>query len=128
MEKITLVINEKEVSVSANSSILEAARSTDVYIPSLCDYPGLKPMPEITPDRACQLCIVDIDGRVTLSCNTQVREGMKVKTETSDIKELRQKKLSDILRQMRRIPGDFDQALGIPTRHQTFLSLPGWST
>ncbi len=98
MEKITLIINDKEVSVSVNSSILQAARSADVYIPSLCDYPGLRPMPEITPDRACQLCMVDIDGRVALSCNTQVREGMKVKTETSDIKELRKKKLFDILR------------------------------
>ncbi|MBM3173003.1 MAG: 2Fe-2S iron-sulfur cluster binding domain-containing protein, partial [Chloroflexi bacterium] len=98
MEKITLAINGKEVSVRAKSSVLDAAQSNDIYIPSLCDYPDLKPMPEVTPDRACQLCLVEIEDKIVLSCAEQVREGIKVKTETPKIQELRQRKLLDILR------------------------------
>jgi len=98
MEKVTLFINGKEVSVRAESSVLDAARSNDIYIPSLCDYPGLKPMPEVTPDRACQLCLVEIEDKIVLSCAEQVREGIKVKTETPKITGLRQRKLLDILR------------------------------
>ena len=98
MEKITLAINGKEINVGGTPSVLGAARSAGIYIPSLCDYPGLKPMPEIAPDKACQLCLVEIEDRIVLSCTAQVKEGMKVKTETPKIKELRQRKLLDILR------------------------------
>jgi formate dehydrogenase beta subunit len=98
MEKITLVINGKEAKVESGGSILQAARSTNIYIPSLCYYPSLKPLPEVTPDRACQLCLVEVDGKVVLSCTTKASEGMRVETETPRVRELRKKKLFEILR------------------------------
>jgi NADPH-dependent glutamate synthase beta subunit-like oxidoreductase/ferredoxin len=98
MEKITLVINGKEAKVEKGASILQAARSAGIYIPSLCHYPGLRPLPEVAPDRACQLCLVEVDSRVVLSCATEASEGMRVEAETPRVRELRKGKLFEILR------------------------------
>ncbi len=102
MDAITLTINGREVKAERGATVLEAARSADIYIPSLCYYPNLKPLPEVVPDMACQLCLVEVDGRIVLSCTTKVLEDMKVETETSRVKELRRRKLTDILRSVAR--------------------------
>jgi NADPH-dependent glutamate synthase beta subunit-like oxidoreductase len=98
VEKITLFINGKEAQIEKGASILQAARSADIYIPSLCHYPGLRPLPEVVPDRACQLCLVDVDSRVVLSCAAEASEGARVETETPIVMELRKRKLFEILR------------------------------
>ena len=41
MSQIKLTINEQEIEVPDGTSILEAARSADVYIPTLCYHPDL---------------------------------------------------------------------------------------
>jgi formate dehydrogenase beta subunit len=97
-ETINLNINGKIAKAEPGMSVLEAANNADIYIPSLCYYKGLKPLPEISPDLACQLCLVEIEGKVVLSCETQATPGMIVKTETPQIQELRRKSLTDILR------------------------------
>ena len=94
---ITLNIDGKNVMASQGQMILEAARSSGIYIPSLCYYPGLKPLPHVMPDEACQLCIVEVNGNLVLSCSTPVSEKMVVKTKTPKIRELQQKPLLAIL-------------------------------
>ena len=98
MDTVILTINGQEIKAESGATVLEVARSANIYVPSLCYYPDLRPLPEVTPDMACQLCLAEIDGRVILSCTTKVVEGMKVETETPRIKELRQRNLTDILR------------------------------
>ena len=98
MDTITLTINGQEIEAKSGTTVLEAARNAGIYIPGLCYYPNLRPLPEVTPDMACQLCLVEVDGRITLSCTAKVVEGMKVETETPRVKELRRKNLTDILR------------------------------
>jgi len=98
MENIRLFINGEEIVTEAHFSILEAARNANIYIPGLCYYPGLKPIPEEGPDKACQLCVVETDDKLVLSCATQVVDGMEVKTQTPEINRIRQRKLIDILR------------------------------
>jgi NADH dehydrogenase/NADH:ubiquinone oxidoreductase subunit G len=51
---LNLNINGKIVKAAKGMSVLEAAKNADIYIPSLCYYLGLVPLPEITPDLACQ--------------------------------------------------------------------------
>jgi len=97
MNTISLTINGQELDVEPGTTVMEAARKADIYIPGLCNYPDLKPLPEVTPDMACQLCLVEIDGILLLSCTTRVVEGMQVKTETPRIKELRRRSLTNIL-------------------------------
>ncbi len=76
MKKITLTIDHKKVEVPEGSTVLDAARAANIYIPTLCDDPLLEPF------GACRMCIVEIDGYRGLptSCSTPAMEGMKVKT------------------------------------------------
>jgi formate dehydrogenase alpha subunit len=90
-------IDDRDVEVGQGRTILEAARDAGIHIPSLCYYPGLKPLPQVIPDEACQLCVVEADGNVVLSCDTRVSEGMVVRTKTPQVRELQQRKLLAIL-------------------------------
>ena len=94
---ITLIIDGRKIEAKHGQTILEAARNAGIYIPSLCYYPGLKPLPQVIPDEACQLCIVEANGNVVLSCVTPVSERMIIKTGTPKVRELQRKNLLAIL-------------------------------
>ena len=94
---ITLNVDGKYIEARQGQTLLEAARGAGIYIPSLCYYPGLKPLPKVIPDEACQLCIVEANGNLVLSCVTPVSEKMVVKTKTPKIRELQKKNLLAIL-------------------------------
>ncbi|MFW6117894.1 MAG: formate dehydrogenase subunit alpha [Chloroflexota bacterium] len=94
---ITLNIDGKNIKARQGQTILEAARNSGIYIPSLCYYPGIKPLPQVIPDAACQLCVVETNNNIVLSCVTPVSERMVVKTKTPKLQELQQKKLLVIL-------------------------------
>ncbi|MDY6892556.1 MAG: 2Fe-2S iron-sulfur cluster-binding protein, partial [Chloroflexota bacterium] len=99
MKEITLTIDGQEIRVEEGTVILEAARSAGIYIPALCDYPDLRPLPEVEPDRACRLCAVEIAGDTTprLSCATPVAQGMVVQTNTPLLQNIRLNLLKLIL-------------------------------
>jgi len=94
---ITLNIDGEKVQVGEGWTILEAAKDAGIHIPALCYYPGLKPLPQVIPDEACQLCVVEANGHVVLSCATPVSKGMVIKTKTPQVQEIRRKKLLAIL-------------------------------
>ena len=94
---ITFNIDGKDVEARQGRTILEVSRDVEIYIPSLCYYPGLRPLPQVIPDEACQLCAVEANGNTVLSCVTPVSERMIVKTKTPKLQELRQRKLLAIL-------------------------------
>lgn len=77
--------------------MLQAALEAGVYIPALCAYPDLNPLADEVPDRACQLCLVEVAGEILLSCATPVSEGMVVRTDTPRVQELRRRNLTTIL-------------------------------
>ncbi len=82
---VTLTIDGKKVETQEGKSVLEAAFQSGIYIPNLCYHPDLPPM------GACRLCIVEIEGMrgYPASCTTSAREGMKVRTDTSNLREMR---------------------------------------
>jgi len=94
---ITLNVNGEDIKAKQGQTILEATRNAGIYIPSLCYYPALKPLPQVMPDQACQLCVVEANGNVVLSCIATAIEGMIVRTETPEVKELRRKHMLAIL-------------------------------
>lgn len=51
MQMVNLTIDGKQIQAPAGSSVLEAARSAGIYIPTLCYHPDLR------PEGACRLCI-----------------------------------------------------------------------
>jgi NADH-quinone oxidoreductase subunit G len=79
----TLTINDEEVSVPANTSILEACRQHGVDVPYFCYHPELKVAAN------CRMCLVEVEGwpKPAASCCTPVGEGMKIKTQTEMLKK-----------------------------------------
>ena len=92
---VTLTIDHKTVTVPEGTTILEAARSIKLDIPTLC---YLKDLNEIG---ACRLCIVEVKGqeRLVPSCNNVVAEGMEVYTNSPRVREARRVNLRLILSQ-----------------------------
>lgn len=90
---IELTINDKKVSVEANTTILEAARSAGIHIPTLCEHKGL------TPIGACRVCVVEVEGerKPVASCHVPALNGMVVKTDTPRLWELRKMMVELIL-------------------------------
>ena len=75
---VTLTIDNKQVSVPAGTTILDAARAVDIHIPTLC-Y-----LREINEVASCRVCAVEVEGvdKLATACNTLVEEGMVVHTNT----------------------------------------------
>jgi formate dehydrogenase beta subunit len=92
-DKIYLTIDGTDVEAEKGSTVLEAARSAGLYIPTLCYHPDLKPY------GGCRLCIVEIENMrgFPTSCTTPATEGMVVKTNTQQLQELRRSFLQLIL-------------------------------
>jgi bidirectional [NiFe] hydrogenase diaphorase subunit len=87
MEKIRLVIDGKSVQAPQGASILEAAKSAGIKIPTLCHDDNLEPY------GACRMCMVEIQKRgrskLVASCLYQVEEGLRVQTSTEKITRIR---------------------------------------
>jgi len=83
---VNLTIDGVQVTVPAGTTVLEAARTAGIFIPTLCHDP------ELSSPGACRLCIVEIPGMRNLpaSCVTTVSEGMEVKTASDAVTEARQ--------------------------------------
>jgi NADPH-dependent glutamate synthase beta subunit-like oxidoreductase/Pyruvate/2-oxoacid:ferredoxin oxidoreductase delta subunit len=92
-DKITLTIDGKNVEVEKGVTVLQAAQSAGIYIPTLCYHPNLQPY------GGCRLCIVEIENMRGLptSCTTPATDGMKVTTSTPQLQELRSAFLQLIL-------------------------------
>lgn len=92
---ISLEIDGRKVQVAPGTTVLEAADALDVWIPHLCNLPGM-------PARAvCQLCLVSIEGMNSLanSCSTPAREGMVVTTRSPQIDTVRRTIIEFTLRE-----------------------------
>lgn len=91
MTKIT--IDGKAVEVAEGSTILAAARSSRIYIPTLCYLEKLFPI------GSCRLCIVEVDGYDTpvTACTTPAAEGMVIRTTTPRLLRMRKETLSLML-------------------------------
>lgn len=79
---ISLTIDGKQVQVEEGKTVLEAAKSIGIDIPTLCHDPRLK------PHGSCRICVVEIEGAksgLTTSCTAPVSEGMNVSTESEKV-------------------------------------------
>ena len=82
---INLTINGKAVQAPEGSTILEAARLADIYIPTLCYDKAVEVY------GACGLCVVEAEGipKLLRSCSAKVSEGMVVNTESKRVVQSR---------------------------------------
>ncbi len=81
-EIISLTIDNIPVSVPSGFTILKAAETVGIQIPTICFHKPVHP-------RLCRICVVEVEGARTLipACVAQVSEGMIVQTHSDRVNE-----------------------------------------
>ena len=89
----TFRIDDKELTVEAGTTILQAALANGIEIPHYCYHPAL------TIAGSCRMCLVELEGspKLVLSCATEVKDGMIVHTQTEQVKDARRSMLEFFL-------------------------------
>ncbi len=82
---INLKIDDTILDVKENTTILNAAASVGIYIPTLCYHKDLSPF------GGCRMCVVEVkDARLPMTaCNTPVAPQMRVRTNTPAVIQYR---------------------------------------
>ncbi|WP_367924077.1 NADH-dependent [FeFe] hydrogenase, group A6 [uncultured Ruthenibacterium sp.] len=93
METVNIKINGVSYEVAAGSTILEAAHSVGIEIPTLC-Y-----LKEINEIGACRICVVEVKGARSLvtACVYPVNEGMEIVTNSEKVMASRRTNLELLL-------------------------------
>ena len=87
------LIDGRKVAVPRETTILAAARSAGLSIPTLCHHEGLP------PDGNCRLCLVEMGGRLVASCLYPLRDGgFDILTQSPEVRSARRFILSLFLR------------------------------
>ncbi len=94
-EMVTLTIDKRTVQVPSGTTVLEAAKSIGMRIPTLCYLPGINEI------GACRVCVVELKGsdKLVTACNTVVQEGMEVSTATPRVRHARRMTVELLLTQ-----------------------------
>ncbi len=87
MSEILLQIDGKEVRAKEGMTLLEAARSAGISIPTLCYHEQLEPY------GGCRLCIVELESRgstrLVVSCVYPVEKNLVVRTRSEKVDRIR---------------------------------------
>ncbi|MFC1760818.1 NADH-dependent [FeFe] hydrogenase, group A6 [Planctomycetota bacterium] len=85
MADIELFIDNNKISVPEGTTIMNAAETLGIKVPRLCYHPHL------SLEGACRVCIVEVEGARNFlpACATPVALGMKVKTNSPQIRQAR---------------------------------------
>ncbi len=79
--KISVVIDGENISVTEGTTLLEAARQSGIDIPFICYHEAT------TANALCRLCVVDVDGQRLLqpACIVKAAEGMKIQSKSERV-------------------------------------------
>jgi len=82
---VELTINDIKVEAEQGMTILDAAKSVGIHVPTLCH------MKDLFPTGACRMCVVEVEGmrNLTPSCAYPVMQGMKVQTNSPRVRVAR---------------------------------------
>jgi bidirectional [NiFe] hydrogenase diaphorase subunit len=87
MSEILLQIDGREVKATEGMTLLEAAQSAGIFIPTLCHHEKLEPY------GGCRLCIVEVENRgrtnLVVSCVYPVEGNLVVTTRSEKIDRIR---------------------------------------
>ncbi|MCX6286095.1 MAG: NADH-dependent [FeFe] hydrogenase, group A6 [Bacteroidetes bacterium] len=92
-KKIKVTLDGQTVFVEEGLSILDAARSMNIHIPTLCYHKDLK----IAGN--CRICIVELEKskHLVTSCSTPLEEGMVILTNSMNVRTARKAMLELLL-------------------------------
>jgi NADH dehydrogenase/NADH:ubiquinone oxidoreductase subunit G len=95
MSKIVLQIDGRDVEAEEGTTVLEAARSAGISIPTVCHHEKLKPY------GACRICVVEVEGRgrtnLVASCLYPAEQNLVVKTRSGKIDKTRKILIEQLL-------------------------------
>ncbi len=80
---VRFFIDDVECTAEEGSYIVDAAKENDIYIPTLCNYKGLKPA------GSCRVCTVNVNKRPLTACTTPVAEVMEIENDTPELQNMR---------------------------------------
>lgn len=87
MSELTLQIDGKEVKATPGMTVLEAALSAGISIPTLCHHEKLEPF------GGCRICIVEVESRgwtkLVVSCVYPVEDALVVRTRSEKVDKIR---------------------------------------
>ena len=95
MSEIIIQIDGKEVKAAEGMTILEAAQSADIFIPTLCHHEKLEPY------GGCRICTVEVDVRgstkLVAACLYPVEQDLIVRTRSEKVDKIRKMILEFLL-------------------------------
>lgn len=80
---VRITLDGRACLAEEGAQLVAAAKECGVYIPTLCNYPG------IPPKGACRICTVLVNGIPHTACTTKVVEDMNVVTSTPELEAFR---------------------------------------
>ena len=88
MSNVKMEIDGRTVEAAEGTTVLQAAKSIGIKIPTMCDDDRLEPY------GGCRMCMVEIETsagrkRLVASCVYPVEEGLRVQTTTEKIRRIR---------------------------------------
>ena len=92
---VNIKIDNIALQVQDGATILDAAKSAGIEIPTLCYFKDLNEI------GACRVCVVEIKGaeRLAAACNTLAEDGMEIFTNSPRVREARKVNVELILSQ-----------------------------
>jgi len=90
---VKIFIDDKPVEVKEGTTVFAAAEKAGIPIPHLCYHPAF------IPEGSCRMCLVEIEGmpKLELACSTQVKEDMRIWTQSKRVIEARKGVLEFLL-------------------------------
>lgn len=85
MSMVKITINDSIIEVEKGTSVLNAAKTAGIHIPTLCHMNlHMDTFGVINQNASCRVCMVEVEGRPALvpSCSEKVVDGMVVRTDT----------------------------------------------
>lgn len=85
MNPITIFVDGQPIQANPGQTIWQAAHFAGIQIPALCASPNLKPY------GSCRICLCEVEGQrgYPASCTTPVRDGLRVRTDSIALNQLR---------------------------------------
>jgi len=80
---INFTIDDRKCQSEEGRYLVDAARENGIYIPTLCNYEGLK------PKGSCRICTVKLNGRLATACTTPVSDDMTIENDTEELNKVR---------------------------------------
>ena len=95
MSEITVQIDGKEVKAAEGKTVLEAAQSADIFIPTLCHYEKLAPY------GGCRICTVEVEvhgwTKLVAACLYPLEQDLVVRTRSEKVDKIRKMILEFLL-------------------------------